>query len=257
MEKTNNDIKIITPYDKSVNKLNFGKVNIINCDDDFVNIIDNYNDTIIILYFFAEFCNESSSEFEKIAKLNTDCLFLKINIEECTEITKHFKINSVPTFICLKETVIYNKTENTSLKNINLWIKKLISEKKNLSTSKMNDSIKFGNINTITEKQELDSIKNKYTDNYIIVDFYAKWCAPCKRILPKLTKISSEFNDCLFIKIDIDESEELAKEYDIKVMPTFLIIHNTVIKDKIEGANIDKIMDVLKQNIKLKPEMDF
>ncbi len=60
----------------------------------------------------------------------------------------------------------------------------------------------------------------------IVVDFYATWCGPCKMISPKLEEMAQQFSDVIFLKVDVDENEEVASEYGISCMPTFIFIKN-------------------------------
>ena len=96
---------------------------------------------------------------------------------------------------------------------------------------------------------------------YVLVDFSAKWCGPCKRIEPKLEELSERYNSITFLKVDVDQLESLSEKYDIKMMPTFLIFSpgNLVSEYKpIEGADLDKIKNMLKMltNKEIK-EYDF
>ena len=60
----------------------------------------------------------------------------------------------------------------------------------------------------------------------VLVDFFATWCGPCNMVAPILEKIGKERNDFDIAKVDIDESLELAEEYDIQVVPTMLLFKN-------------------------------
>ncbi len=53
-----------------------------------------------------------------------------------------------------------------------------------------------------------------------LVDFYANWCGPCKMIAPELEKVKS---DTKVVKIDVDEFEELAREYGVMSIPTLIL----------------------------------
>ena len=58
-----------------------------------------------------------------------------------------------------------------------------------------------------------------------VVDFFATWCGPCKMLTPILEELSEEMQDSVeFIKIDIDESMELAMEYQVTTVPTLVFI---------------------------------
>ena len=53
-----------------------------------------------------------------------------------------------------------------------------------------------------------------------LVDFYANWCGPCKMIAPELEKAESSVK---VIKVDVDEFEELAREYGVMSIPTLVL----------------------------------
>ena len=56
-----------------------------------------------------------------------------------------------------------------------------------------------------------------------LVDFYANWCGPCKMIAPELEKVESNIK---VIKVDVDEFEEIAKEYGVMSIPTLVLFNN-------------------------------
>jgi len=62
------------------------------------------------------------------------------------------------------------------------------------------------------------------TGNRVVLDFYANWCGPCKVATPAVEKISDEFPDTDFYKIDVDEFPELAEIFDVTSIPTFVVI---------------------------------
>lgn len=54
-------------------------------------------------------------------------------------------------------------------------------------------------------EQFLKSPDNK--DKLIVIDFYADWCGPCRKIKPAFRKLAAKFTDVVFAKIDVDEAE--------------------------------------------------
>lgn len=60
-------------------------------------------------------------------------------------------------------------------------------------------------------------------DNLVLVDFFATWCGPCEMMAPVVEDISNEFDYVDVYKVDIDESAELCREYDISAVPTLLL----------------------------------
>ena len=92
-------------------------------------------------------------------------------------------------------------------------------------------------LHDISEFKEI--ISNKQTENNLyIIDFHAKWCKPCKKISPDFEKLSVKYTDVMFLKCDVDESDELSALFDINSLPTFVYGYSKNIIDKFEGANI-------------------
>jgi thioredoxin 1 len=86
------------------------------------------------------------------------------------------------------------------------------------------------------------------SDKPVLVDFFATWCGPCKMLAPTLDKIAAETTNTLkTVKVDVDKSPDLVEKYEIKSMPTLVLIRNgEVISRKIGGdtkANILKWID--------------
>ena len=57
----------------------------------------------------------------------------------------------------------------------------------------------------------------------VFVDFYADWCGPCRLTSPIIEELSNEYTDIKFLKVDVDKNPELAQQYSIFSIPTFMI----------------------------------
>lgn len=74
-------------------------------------------------------------------------------------------------------------------------------------------------------------------DKLLVVDFFATWCGPCKKLSPTLDEVSEEFGDRVnIVKVDVDESEDLAMTYGIRSVPTVLFFKKGQQVDKFVGA---------------------
>ncbi|RZC32434.1 thioredoxin-2 [Asbolus verrucosus] len=100
----------------------------------------------------------------------------------------------------------------------------------------------------INDKNDLVSKLNDAGDQLVVIDFFATWCGPCKMIAPKLAELAQEFQNILIFKVDVDECEEIAMEYNISSMPTFVFIKNNQTITQFSGANYDKLRQIVFEN---------
>lgn len=94
-------------------------------------------------------------------------------------------------------------------------------------------------INTADELREL------IDKGPILIDFYATWCGPCKFISPALDVFASLYTNITFVKVDIDKTPDIAEDFGIKSMPTFVGIKNGKHIGKVVGASKEKIQTLL------------
>lgn len=77
----------------------------------------------------------------------------------------------------------------------------------------------------------------KSKDVPILVDFWASWCEPCKALGPILEKLATEFNGgFLLAKVDVDKEQQLAGYFQVKSIPTVMLLKNGQIVDGFPGA---------------------
>lgn len=84
-----------------------------------------------------------------------------------------------------------------------------------------------------------NEIKELSDDCILLVDFYTTFCPMCKVLSKTLDEIKKEYSDIGIIKINVEESPEMADEFEIKSVPTLLITKNGVLLEIIIG-NINK-----------------
>lgn len=71
----------------------------------------------------------------------------------------------------------------------------------------------------------------------VLVDFAATWCGPCRMMGPVLEQLSAEYEGKVkIVKVDIDESMDLAQEYRIMSVPNMVIFKNGIPVDGVVGA---------------------
>ena len=70
----------------------------------------------------------------------------------------------------------------------------------------------------------------------VVVDFYATWCGPCRALSPMLDAMSASYtNKVKFVKVNLDEAPDLAKQYSVEAIPTLLFFKNGQVVDRTLG----------------------
>jgi len=86
------------------------------------------------------------------------------------------------------------------------------------------EGVKDENIKQLTLAEFNDMLKTKQP---VLVDFHTLWCAPCRKMAPVVDKIANEFKGkATVLRIDLDKSKEVAKEYQIQGVPVFILFKN-------------------------------
>jgi len=62
------------------------------------------------------------------------------------------------------------------------------------------------------------------SDKTVVIDFYADWCGPCKLYAPIVEEVASENQDIKVVKINVDEAQDIAMNYQVMSIPTTVII---------------------------------
>lgn len=83
----------------------------------------------------------------------------------------------------------------------------------------------------------------------VVLDAFATWCGPCKAISPKVEQYSNQYTSAKFIKIDVDESPDVAQELGIRAMPTFILFKGGEKVGEVVGANPVAIEAAIKQHL--------
>ncbi len=92
---------------------------------------------------------------------------------------------------------------------------------------------------------EQDVLKS---DKPVLIDFWAEWCAPCRMMAPTIDALASEYEGKATIgKLNVDENTEVSAKYQIRGIPTVLIIKNGEVAEQVVGVtskdNLSKLID--------------
>jgi thioredoxin 1 len=78
----------------------------------------------------------------------------------------------------------------------------------------------------ITKDTFEDTIAN---NDLVIIDFWATWCGPCKSFAPIYEAVSDKHSDIVFAKVNTEEQQELAASFQIRSIPTLMIIREQIV----------------------------
>ena len=90
------------------------------------------------------------------------------------------------------------------------------------------------------------SVSNLTTENFeeevlnakepVLVDFWATWCGPCQTMGPVVDELAQELTDVKVGKVNVDEQMELAREYKVMSIPTFLVFKDGKVAERTLGV---------------------
>jgi thioredoxin 1 len=89
------------------------------------------------------------------------------------------------------------------------------------------------------------------SDQPVLVDFWAPWCAPCKMIAPAVDTLATEFAGKAKVgKINIDDHQMVAQRYNVMSIPTLLVFKGGQVVDQVVGAvGIDHLRGMLQRAV--------
>lgn len=125
---------------------------------------------------------------------------------------------------------ILNKQENKSANKVENIIN--TDEETNID----NNLEQNNKINNLEEENMSENVLEVTSENFekevlesektVLVDFYAEWCGPCKRLSPIVEEVAKEEEEVKFVKMNIDNCEDIAIEYQVMSIPTLVVMKN-------------------------------
>ena len=103
-------------------------------------------------------------------------------------------------------------------------------------------------MNLVTDKHSFEETVLK-SKKPVLVDFYADWCTPCKMMSPIIEDITNELKDkVMVLKINIDNSPDIAQKYSVMSIPTIILFKNGEPKKTSVGvASKEKLLEMIQE----------
>jgi len=109
----------------------------------------------------------------------------------------------------------------------------------NMSVAKAKSQVQHAN------ETNFESLVLK-SDMPVLVDFYADWCGPCQRLAPTLEELAGETPEARIVKINVEDSPNLAAQYGVDSIPSLKVFKHGVVTEQLVGlANKNQLKSMI------------
>ena len=83
----------------------------------------------------------------------------------------------------------------------------------------------------------------------ILLDLHGVWCQPCKMLMPKLEQMETQYENVVFVKMDVDKNQNYALEMGIRSVPTVMFFKGEELINRSQGAQPDRFYKDILDNL--------
>mmetsp|Transcript_18015 Transcript_18015/g.26796 ORF Transcript_18015/g.26796 Transcript_18015/m.26796 type:complete len:106 (-) Transcript_18015:180-497(-) len=92
---------------------------------------------------------------------------------------------------------------------------------------------------------DFDALMAQSKEKLVVVDFTASWCGPCQMVAPHFEQMAADNPNVIFVKVDVDDADDVSSKCGIRCMPTFHFYKDGKKVESMEGANLDKLKELV------------
>lgn len=98
----------------------------------------------------------------------------------------------------------------------------------------------------VTSEQQFRETLTLAGGKLVVMDFNADWCQPCQAIMPRVQELSRMFPDVVFLSVNVDELSDVATQYQVAALPTFVLLRRGKIVGALKGSDFDKLLRLVR-----------
>lgn len=105
---------------------------------------------------------------------------------------------------------------------------------------------------SVKSKEDFGNYLKAAGKKLVVLDFYATWCGPCKKIEGFIEELANaHMDEVVILKVNVDECEEVAIDYNVSSMPQFFFIKDGKIVESLSGASNEKFHECFIRHLNL------
>lgn len=103
---------------------------------------------------------------------------------------------------------------------------------------------------SVKNKEDFSNYLKSAGRKLVVIDFYATWCGPCKKIEGFVEELANAHKDeVVVLKVNVDECEEVATDFNVSSMPQFFFIRDGKVVESLSGASNEKFHECFKKHL--------
>ncbi|KAH8835546.1 thioredoxin-domain-containing protein [Flagelloscypha sp. PMI_526] len=100
----------------------------------------------------------------------------------------------------------------------------------------------------ISSLSELSNHLSKSKDKLSVIKFEAQWCGPCHTIAPAFNALAEKYKGVNFFKVDVEKARDVAQQYRVSAMPTFIFLRGDTKVDQVRGPNRPALEEAVRKH---------